>query len=69
MTDTGHGMDAATKARICEPFFSTKQRGHGLAGVLGIVRAPHGVLRVTSTVGEGTTFTIWLQTVAESDGA
>jgi PAS domain S-box-containing protein len=54
--DDGHGMDAATQARIFEPFFSTKfsGRGLGLAAVLGIVRTHGGVVQIRSAVGSGT---------------
>jgi PAS domain S-box-containing protein len=59
--DDGPGMDAATMARVFDPFFSTKQtgRGLGLAAVQGIVRSHRGALRVTSTPGRGTTFRVW----------
>jgi signal transduction histidine kinase len=59
--DDGPGMDAATMARIFDPFFSTKQtgRGLGLAAVQGIVRSHRGALRVTSAPGRGTTFRVW----------
>jgi signal transduction histidine kinase len=60
--DEGRGMDAATRERLFEPFYSTKGvgRGLGLASALGIVRAHAGGIRVTSAPGVGTTVTIVL---------
>jgi signal transduction histidine kinase len=60
VTDTGYGMDRATLERIFDPFFTTKQTGHGLglAAVLDIVRGHKGTIKVTSAVGQGTTFTV-----------
>ena len=58
--DKGCGMDAATTARIFDPFFSTKftGRGLGLAAVLGIVRGHRGALQVESAKGAGTIFRV-----------
>ncbi len=58
--DTGPGIPADRLGRIFDPFFSTKfaGRGLGLASVLGIVRRHGGGIRVRSTVGIGTCFTV-----------
>src|SRR2546429_6477488 len=60
--DTGCGMDAATTAKVFDPFFSTKftGRGLGLATVLGAVRGHRGALAVTSAPARGTIFRVYL---------
>ncbi len=56
VADTGSGMDAKTRAKMFDPFFSTKAagRGLGLASVLGIMRGHQGAVRIHSVPGEGT---------------
>ena len=58
--DAGAGMDVDALPRIFEPFFTTKTtgRGLGLAAVQGIVRGHRGGIRVESTPGRGTVFTL-----------
>ncbi len=68
VTDTGCGMDEATRTRMFEPFFSTKftGRGLGLAALQGIIRSHHGALEVLSAPGQGTTIHVWLPVCAST---
>lgn len=61
--DEGTGMSAETLTKIFDPFFTTKGKagtGLGLSAVLTSVDNHHGVLEVTSEVGQGTRFRIFL---------
>jgi signal transduction histidine kinase/CheY-like chemotaxis protein len=71
MKDTGHGMSAETRARIFEPFFSTRNStpgsGLGLAVVYGVTTQSGGFIEVDSQLGSGTEFRIYLPLAERPD--
>jgi signal transduction histidine kinase/ActR/RegA family two-component response regulator len=70
VSDTGHGIDEDVRQKIFEPYFTTKRdrggTGLGLASVYWIVSQRGGHIDVKSTVGVGTTFTLFFPKAEES---
>ncbi len=64
VSDAGEGMSEDVLHKVFEPFFTTREDGHGLglAAVHGIVRAAGGALAVRSTPGQGTRFDVYFPT-------
>jgi PAS domain S-box-containing protein len=72
VSDTGQGMDEETVSHIFEPFFTTKEAGKGtglgLSIAYGIIKKHNGFIRCNSSMGMGTTFSIYLPCCGDEAG-
>jgi len=68
VSDTGCGMSEETKNRLFEPFYTTKftGRGLGMSAILGIVQGHHGVIKLDTKEGQGSSFKVLFPAVADT---
>ena len=70
VTDTGHGMDEATRRQVFHPFFTTKPPGMGtglgMSMIYGLVKQQRGFIDIQSTPGEGTTVKLYFPAVEDA---
>lgn len=73
ITDTGMGISRKNMGRIFDPYFTTKDQGHGtglgLSITYGIVQEHQGTIKVVSTEGQGSTFTLQFPSLESTDRA
>lgn len=73
LADDGTGMSEDTMRLLFEPFFTTKEVGKGiglgLSTVYGIIKQNSGYIDITSSIGLGTTVTLYIPALSRSDGA
>lgn len=71
VSDTGVGMDEATRLRVFDPFFTTKEKGKGtglgLSVVYGVMQSHDGFVDVESRQGEWTVFSLYLPVTQQTD--
>jgi PAS domain S-box-containing protein len=72
VSDTGAGMDEATRRRAFEPFFTTKERtkgtGLGLASVFSMVKTSKGGITLSTAPGRGTAVGLWMPAAEAEEG-
>jgi two-component system cell cycle sensor histidine kinase/response regulator CckA len=71
ISDSGPGMDAETRKRLCEPFFTTRagREGCGLSAVYGTVRQCGGYIAIASEPGKSTVVSIYLPAAEQTHAA
>lgn len=71
VSDNGHGIPSDLMDKVFEPYFTTKEKGKGTglgpAVAYGIIREHKGSIKIDGEIGKGTTFTVYLPLMKESD--